>query len=78
MRDIQLKRFLPDGCFQAASISEFYSKLREYDAILLEIRKEAHSQDKKLRYIASFENGKAMIFFAIGWTEASLLSPFRK
>lgn len=61
MADIQLDKFLPDACFEAPSIDAFYDKLRDYDPILIEMRRKEQTAGKRLRYIASFENGKASV-----------------
>jgi len=54
--DVDLTAFLPDDCFTASSVAEFYSKLKDYDATFEEIRKQADKEGKKLRFIASYEN----------------------
>lgn len=61
MEDIDLQRFLPDSCFDAASVEEFYEKLKAYDKVMSEMRENAAKEGKRLRYIASFTNGNASI-----------------
>lgn len=61
MKDIDLQRFLPDEMFAESTVEGFYKKLKEYDPSFTNIRREVESQNKKLRYIASFEHGKALI-----------------
>lgn len=61
MKDIRLKRFLPNACFDAPSIDAFYVKLKDFDSSLSELRRKAAAEGKRLRYIASLENGRAEI-----------------
>ncbi len=61
MKDIDSQRFLPDACFDAPSIEEFYVKLASFDATMTQRQKQAAAEGKKLRYIASMENGKLKI-----------------
>lgn len=61
MKDIQIDRFLPDACFEVSSVDDFYQILRSYDQEFAATVKKAASQGKKLRYIASFINGKARL-----------------
>lgn len=52
---------LPEEFFKAPSLQDFYEKLEQYDPILSEKKIEAEKQGKRLRHIASFENGKAHV-----------------
>lgn len=61
MKDIEIRRFLPDDCFEAPTVEEFYAKLMTHDADFSEMINGALSEGKKLRYIASFENGQARL-----------------
>jgi bifunctional aspartokinase / homoserine dehydrogenase 1 len=61
MEEIKLEMFLPDSCFKAASVEEFYERLKEYDPVFTEKRRKAESEGKRLRFIAKLENGKASI-----------------
>lgn len=61
MSDIQLQRFLPDACFDVATVEDFYAQLEKYDATFAKVQKDAENQNKKLRFIASYENGKASV-----------------
>lgn len=61
MQDIQIQRFLPDECFSAPSVEEFYKKLKSYDSVMADLLMQAHAQGKRLRFIAALENGKATI-----------------
>lgn len=59
--EINLHRFLPDACFEVPTVEDFYSKLKEFDPTMSQLQMEAGSKGKRLRYIASFENGKGTI-----------------
>ncbi len=58
---ISLHRFLPDACFDVPSVEDFYAKLNEFDPTMTQLQMDASSKGKRLRYIASFENGKGTI-----------------
>jgi bifunctional aspartokinase / homoserine dehydrogenase 1 len=61
MEDIHFEPLLPHELFQAHSVAEFYHKLEMYDEKFELRRSQAWQEGKVLRYIASFENGKAFI-----------------
>lgn len=56
MKDIRLTPFLPKECFESGSLEDFYSKLKKYDSLMENLRKDAEKEGKVLRYIATFEN----------------------
>lgn len=59
-RDVIINRFLPDKCFEGG-ISDFYTKVSEYDEEFEEKRKTLVKQHKKWRFVASFDMGKASV-----------------
>lgn len=59
-KDIMVTRFLPDDCF-SGSVEEFFDKVKEYDKEFEEKRKELVSQNKRWRFFATLENGKARV-----------------
>lgn len=61
MRDIVIQRFLPDDCFEAISVSEFYQKLSSYDKHLSALAKNARQNGQVLRFIGTLENGRAVL-----------------
>jgi aspartokinase/homoserine dehydrogenase 1 len=61
MSDVAIQRFLPDGCFEAASVAEFYETLADFDETLAAIAKEAHQKGQVLRFMGTLENGKALL-----------------
>ncbi len=56
--DVIVKEFLPEECFEG-SLEDFYEKVKEYDVEFEEKRKELLKQNKKWRYYATMDNGKA-------------------
>lgn len=60
-KDIRVKKFLPESCFEATSVEEFFTKLEEADADMKQRYDDAHDAGKALRFIASLENGDATV-----------------
>lgn len=58
MDDISIKRFVPDELF-AGSLDEFWAGVVELDAKFETERKRLEAENKKWRFVAKFENGKA-------------------
>ncbi|MCY1720129.1 bifunctional aspartate kinase/homoserine dehydrogenase I [Prolixibacteraceae bacterium Z1-6] len=58
MDDIDIKRFVPDALFEG-TLDEFWSGVSVLDAEFEEKRKILEVENKKWRFVASFENGKA-------------------
>jgi len=58
--DVQVNKFLPDECFQG-DLNDFFEKVRKYDAEFEEKRKELSKQNKKWRFFATLERGKARV-----------------
>jgi len=61
MDDIEIIPFLPEDSFDVDSVANFFAKLRLSDAPMTHKRLEAAEDEKVLRYIATFETGKAKI-----------------
>lgn len=61
MNDILVLKILPEECFKASSIDDFYVKLKSYDEQLSIKRREAQKEGQVLRYIAKFEMGQGSI-----------------
>ncbi len=58
--DVEVKKFLPDECFKG-SLESFYSKVRELDQEFENRRMELVRQNKKWRFYASLDQGKASV-----------------
>lgn len=61
MSDIVVESFLPDDCFEAATVAEFYEKLQGFDATMIALVQEAKQNGQVLRFIGMLENGKATL-----------------
>ncbi|MEN8116036.1 MAG: bifunctional aspartate kinase/homoserine dehydrogenase I [Bacteroidota bacterium] len=60
MDDVTINRFMPDSCFKG-SLDEFWNGIADLDAEFEQNRKKLEAEDKKWRFVASFENGKAEV-----------------
>ena len=58
--DIQMKSFLPESCFDG-TIEKFWDELQKLDAAFEERRKLLLKQGKRLRFVATLDNGEAYI-----------------
>ena len=59
--DIKINKLLPDEYYNTPSIDSFLEKLKEYDSYFHSLFVKAKNDGKALRYIASYENGKASV-----------------
>lgn len=59
-QDITIIPFLPEACFEG-SLKDFWNILSQHDAAFEERRKKLINENKKLRFVARLENGKAQI-----------------
>ncbi len=57
--DIENNTFVPEECMNTDSVEAFYDKLDEHDDVFQKLYQEAASQEKRIKYVATFENGKA-------------------
>jgi aspartokinase/homoserine dehydrogenase 1 len=60
MDDITNTSFLPASCMEG-SVDDFYAEMEKHEEHFLKIYKEAAQSGKKLKYVASFQNGKASV-----------------
>jgi aspartokinase/homoserine dehydrogenase 1 len=60
MNDIENIPFLPESCL-AGSVEDFYAEMERHEDHFRELLENAAKQDLSLKYIASFENGKASV-----------------
>ncbi len=58
--DVQVNKFLPDECFEG-DLNDFFEKVRKYDSEFENKRKELAKQNKKWRFFATLEQGKARV-----------------
>lgn len=59
--EVSIEALLPESCMNAKSINDFFAELEVHDDYFKSLITNAHSQNAKLRYVASLENGKASI-----------------
>ena len=60
-RDVHIENMLPDACLNAASVEEFYQELEKNSAYFENLKSQASSANKALRYIGSLVDGKVAI-----------------
>jgi aspartokinase/homoserine dehydrogenase 1 len=60
MADIENKSFLPESCLQG-SVEDFYAEMENHESYFRDLLETAKSQNLSLKYIASFNNGKASV-----------------
>jgi bifunctional aspartokinase / homoserine dehydrogenase 1 len=61
LNELKIENLIPEGCRDASTVEEFFEKLRDFDKEFLEIYKNASKENKRLRYIASLEEGRVSI-----------------
>ncbi|HPI68059.1 MAG TPA: bifunctional aspartate kinase/homoserine dehydrogenase I [Bacteroidales bacterium] len=59
-KDVEVITFLPDECFKG-DLNEFYKNVASYDDDFEKQRKDLVKQNKKWRFTATLENGKAKV-----------------
>lgn len=60
-KDVELGAILPESCFKAPSIDDFYEELKKSDSYFNELKVKAENENKVLRYIGKLEDGKASV-----------------
>jgi bifunctional aspartokinase / homoserine dehydrogenase 1 len=60
MEDISNRVFLPDSCM-AGSVEDFYTAMEKEEAQFRKLFDAAAAEGKKLKFVASYENGKASV-----------------
>jgi aspartokinase/homoserine dehydrogenase 1 len=60
MEDITNNSFMPESCMQG-SVEDFYAEMERQEDYFKKLYNEAASQGKKLKFVASYENGKAAV-----------------
>jgi aspartokinase/homoserine dehydrogenase 1 len=58
--DVEVKKFLPDECF-AGDINDFFENVKKFDAEFEEKRKILARNNKKWRFFATLDQGKAKV-----------------
>jgi len=60
MSDIKNEGFLPESCLQG-SVEDFYNEMEKHESYFRELLENANNKQLSLKYIASFDNGKASV-----------------
>lgn len=60
MSDIENNGFLPQVCFEG-TVEDFYSEMAKHEEHFRALYEAAHEQDCKLKFVASFKDGKASV-----------------
>ena len=60
MKDIQCNGFLPESCLHG-SVDDFYEEMIKHEAHFKSLLDDANHNNAKLKFVASFENGKAIV-----------------
>jgi aspartokinase/homoserine dehydrogenase 1 len=58
--DVHVSKFLPDECFEG-DLNDFFEKVKEHDAEFEQKRKELAKQNRKWRFFATLDQGKARV-----------------
>jgi aspartokinase/homoserine dehydrogenase 1 len=61
LEDVAINNILPQSCIAAKSVEEFLYELEKADTHFEELRLQAESENKTLRFIAKMEDGKASV-----------------
>lgn len=61
LSDVEVEPFLPEAAFKASSIDAFFEELEKGDADFAQKIEVARTNNKALRYIATFADGKARV-----------------
>ena len=61
LEDIENNSFLPDETLATDNNEDFYASLTKHEAHFQQIFKEANDKDCRLKYVATFEDGKAKV-----------------
>lgn len=59
MDDIKTVGFIPEECMKAPSVEDFLSCLEKHEDYFKKMFRKASASDKKLKYVASYNRGKA-------------------
>lgn len=59
--DVDIQSILPQACLDATTVDDFYAALKAEDTYFTNLKQQAESEGKVLRYIGKLEDGKASI-----------------
>jgi len=61
LEDIENEAFIPEECMKTDSVEAFYKKISENEAHFQAIFAKASAENKRLKYVATFDKGKASV-----------------
>ncbi len=61
IEDIENNSFLPDACMNTTNNNDFFNSLRTHASHFENLLKEANEKESRLKFVATFENGKASV-----------------
>ena len=61
MEQIENNCFLPDECMQTTNNEDFFASLIKHENHFNQLLKEAQAKDSRIKFVASFDNGKAAV-----------------
>jgi aspartokinase/homoserine dehydrogenase 1 len=59
--DVKVAQLLPENCLAAPTVDAFFNELVISDGYFAKLQSDAEANGEKLRYIATLENGKAVV-----------------
>lgn len=59
--EVQVAQLLPANCLSASTVDDFFNELIISDPYFATLQSDAEAKGEKLRYIATLENGKAVV-----------------
>ncbi len=59
--EVKNESLLPESCFARNSVDEFFMELKKYDGHFDKLREKAEKEGKRLRFMATLEEGKAKV-----------------
>lgn len=57
--EISNNGFVPEECMETDSLEDFYASLDEHEDVFKQLYDKAASENKRLKYVATYENGEA-------------------
>lgn len=61
INEVKNEPLLPESCFNKSTVDEFFEELKNYDDHFESLRIKAEKEGKRLRFMATLEDGKAMV-----------------
>ena len=61
LEQIENDAFIPEECMKVDSVDEFYKSLEQHESHFQAIYSKAAEADKRLKYVATFDDGKASV-----------------